>query len=365
MNIVLNKELFLEKLNLSSKFCSSKLSSSLSLQGVLLIGEENKINFYSTNLNYYYHGYMNADFDKGFKIVVEPKKIIEFISLLSTGKIEMEINDKSIIITQGKTKGEFSLFTSDDFPLPSEKSAKKQKIKASLLKNTLPMLFFSASTDEARPVLSGINFVSNGEGTQIVTTDGFRLSLLNLKEQLPFSSMIIPSGFLSEIYKFLEEEDEVSFSFQEDDKMLSFYLGQNIFYTRLIDGEYPPYEKVIPAEKKTTITLDREEFLRSVKLISVFARDFSNIIILEADKDGLILSPKTGQNDSNSTFQEAEVKGDGQKIAFNLRFLIDFLSNIPSKRVIIELLRSDSPAVFKTDKHDGFLHIIMPVRIQE
>jgi len=365
MNISVNKETFLEKISLASKFISTKLSSSTSLQGVCLKGEKKQIHFYSTNLNSYYHSFINSEKSHRFQIVVEPKKVGEFLSLLSPGNIEIEIKDKSIIISQGKTRGEFSLFSPEEFPFPPLVSSEKQKIRTSFLRETLPLLLFSASTDETRPVLTGVNFVSREDSNQIVTTDGFRLSLLNFKKEIPFPPMIIPSSFLSEVSRLIGDKEEISFSFQEDEKLLVFYLGEHEFYTRLIDGEYPPYEKVIPAEKKTTVTLDKEELLRNVKLVSVFARDFSNIVIFEVEKNGLKLSPKTGGGDNNVAYQEAEVEGENQKIAFNFKFLIDFLVNIPTKKIIIELLRSDSPVVFKGEKIDNLLHIIMPVRIQE
>jgi len=110
MTIQLLKNEFLEKLETSSRFASSKLSSTTSLQGVCLIGEENKINFYSTDLNYYYHTTLKNESNEKFKIIVEPRKIIEFLSLLTEVKIEVEIKEKAVIITQGKIKGQFPLF---------------------------------------------------------------------------------------------------------------------------------------------------------------------------------------------------------------------------------------------------------------
>jgi len=365
MKIAINKEEFLEKLNLASRFTSSKLSSSTSLQGILLKKNENKLHFYSTNLNFYYHGFLKTEEKEDFRIVVEPKKINEFLSLLPSGKVDIEIKEKSVVLSQGKTKGEFPLFSTADFPTISESILKKQKIETSFLKEVLPLLFFSASSDESRPVLTGVNFVTDDGMTRLVTTDGFRLSLYDFKESLPISSMIIPSVFLSEINRLIGSEKEVFFSFNDKEKVLTFYIKDDELSTRLIEGEYPPFEKVIPTDKKTTVVVDREDFLRNVRLVSVFARDFSSIIILETADNSLKLSPKTGDKEENITYQEAEIKGEKQKIAFNYKFLIDFLTNLSSKKIIIELVRSDSPAVFKSEKNENFLHIIMPVRIQE
>ncbi len=364
MKLALLKDNFLEKINLASKFTSSRLVSSSVLQGVCVVGSENKIDIYSTNLNYYYHNSIKNEGPHKFKIVIEPKKISEFLGLISDPKIDLEILDKKIIIESGKVKGEFPLFDSAEFPFPPEISSEKKKIKASLLKKNLPTIIFSASTDETRPVLTGINFVSSGSDLRLVSTDGFRLSLLTLKKEDGLPSMIVPSSFLSEAVK-LMDEDEVSFSYSPTEKVLAFYVGPHELYTRLIDGEYPPFEKVIPTDKKTTVTVDREELLRNVKLISIFAREFSSVVVLKAEKGGVVLMPKTGEGNTNIVRQDADVDGDEQKIAFNYKFLVDFLNNGDSKKIIIELLRGDAPAVFKSEGHNNFIHIIMPVRIQD
>jgi DNA polymerase-3 subunit beta len=365
MKILLQKNGFLEKLELASRFTSSRLSSATSLQGVCLKGENNAIHFYSTDLNYYYHSILKIENDNKFKIIIEPKKIIEFISLLPEIKIEMEIKEKAIVISQGKIKGQFPLFSNKEFPFPPEKIGEKQKIKTSFFKNSLPFLVFAASTDDTRPVLTGINFVTNDEDLQLVATDGFRLSLLTLKKDLPFSSMIIPAGFLSNAQRFINKETEIEFSYLGTEKLLVFFIGDNDIYVRMIEGEYPPFQKVIPVEKKTTVTIDADEFLRSVKLTSVFTREFSNIIIMEVEKDEVKFIPKTSQGEEDVVYQEAKIEGETQKIAFNYKYLIDFLNCASGKKIVIELLRSDAPVVFKIEGVNNFFHIIMPVRIQE
>lgn len=365
MKILLQKNVFLEKIELASHFTSNKLSSSTSLQGVCLIGEEKKIHFYSTDLNYYYHSILKNENDLKFKIVVEPKKIIEFLTLLPEAKIEIEIKEKAIIISQGKIKGQFPLFSDQEFPFPPKNNEERQKIKTSFFKENLPFLYFAVSSDETRPVLTGINFVTDEESLQLVATDGFRLSLLTIKKDLPFSSLIIPAGFLINTQRLIEKETEIEFSYLKNEKLLAFFIGEHDIYVRMIEGEYPPFGKVIPTEKKTSIMIDSDEFLRSVKLVSVFSKEFSNIIIMEVEKDSVKFIPKVGQGEEDVVYQEAKVEGESQKIAFNYKYLIDFLNHTPKKKIIIELLRSDAPAVFKIEGVNNFFHIIMPVRIQE
>jgi DNA polymerase-3 subunit beta len=360
----INKDLFLEKLSLASRFISSRLNTSTSLQGVYIKKEKEKIHFYSTNLNYYYHGFLKTEEKEDFDFVIDPKKVIEFLSLLPAGNIEIKKEEKKILISQEKNKGEFPLLPITDFPLINEDEKKKQTITTDFFKKVFPLVFFASSIDESRPVLTGINFVSQDETMQVVATDGFRLSLYNLKNKLPFSSVIIPSSFLTEVARLIKKE-EISFSFQEKEKIITFFLGEDNLSSRVIEGEYPPYERVIPQEKKTEIVLEREDFLRNIKLTSVFAREFSNIVILETEEERIKISPKTTEKEVNVNYQEAQIKGEKQKIAFNYRFLIDFLNHLQAKKIIINLLRPDAPAVFKPEGEENYLHIIMPVRIQE
>lgn len=361
----INKDLFLEKINLATKFISLRSSSTPALQGVYIKKEKNSLCFYSTNLNFYYKGEIKTADKEEFNIIIEPKKISEFLSLLPPGEVDFLVKEKKVIISQEKNKGEFPLIVADDFPIiKTDKSLKKEKINIKILKEIFPLISFSASSDESRPVLTGINFNAIDETTQIVATDGFRLSLYVLKTRLPISSAIIPASFLGEVLR-LSEKEEIEFCFNEKEKIFTFYLEENEFSTRIVEGEYPPYEKVIPKESLTKVIVDRDDFLRNVKLASIFARDFSNIVLLDINKGIIKITPKTSNKEEDVNTQEAEIQGEPIKIAFNSKFLIDFLTKTNSKKIIIEFLRSDSPTVFKIDKDKGFLHIIMPVRIQD
>lgn len=364
MNIKLNRGEFLEKLSLCTRFTSTKFTSLPALQGMYFKAEKNKIHLYSSNLNSFFHTFLGVESEKEESFVIEPKKLIEFISFLREGKIELQTREKQLIITSGKTKGRFPTLAVEDFPLPPKIEEKGQKLKTGFLVKNIPLVLFSSAKDETRPALSGVNFLTNEE-LVMVATDGFRLSIIKTKKEKALPSVIMPAEFLREVLHSVSEEKEADFFYSAKEKIILFKLGEDEFYSRLIEGDFPPFEKVIPQEKRTTIRIEKEEFLRNIKLISVFARDFSNIVLLEAEKDGIRFRPKTDTEGDNSAFQDAEIEGEEQTVAFNFKFLLDLLNTISAKRVIIEILRPDAPVVFKVEGNEEFLHIIMPVRIQE
>lgn len=364
MKFQLNKEILVQKLTDASLFTSARNTTLISLTGVLLKKVNKEIHFYSTNLSYYFHSLIKTEDEEVWEIVVEPRKILEFISLLEAVKIDLEVSEKNLIVTGGKTRGTFPLFDIKDFPLPPVVTDKSDKIGSDVFLKNLPLVIFSAATDETRPVLTGVNLLVDDSFT-MVTTDGFRLSLVKTKEEGLKQSMIVPSEFLSTLLRFLKEKKELEMIYSQKEKMAIFKMGETSLYSRLIEGDFPPFEKVIPVEKKTVVTLNRKELERATKAISVFAREYSNIVVLVFDEKGVLVRSKNEKGQNNSAQIECVIVGEKQTVAFNYKFLIDFLNHVEQDDIIIEVLRSDAPVVFKVKNNPGFLHVIMPVRIQE
>ncbi|MBI2464045.1 hypothetical protein HYV57_03750, partial [Candidatus Peregrinibacteria bacterium] len=198
MKIKLNRQELLEKLSLASRFTSSKPSSLSTLQGIYLKQEGKKLHIYSSNLNSFFHTSLSTEPEKEGHFVVEPKKLGEFLSFLAAAKIEVEVKDKQLLVKAEKTSGRFPLMSVENFPLPPKIEEKVQKVKTEFLLRSLPLVLFSASADETRPALSGINFLTNEEMV-LVSTDGFRLSLVKTKKEKQLPSVIVPADFLREI----------------------------------------------------------------------------------------------------------------------------------------------------------------------
>ncbi len=365
MQITTKKEELLRAITQASKFTSSRIGATAGLQGILFLNEKKKLHVYSTNLNTFFHTSVNSSSEENARFLLDPHKISEFINLLGDGEMSILVEKEKIVIVQQKTKGSFPLLSNTDFPTPPGVKGEGQVIDVKIFDKLISLVLFSASRDLSRPVLSGVNFVEKDGEMDVVTTDGFRLSLFHMKNELQMKSMLIPADFLLDLLRNSKDKKSMTLNFIDEEKMVYFKLEEDEYFTRLIEGDFPPYERVIPVEKKTTIQVDKAELIRNVKLISVFARDFSSIIICQFKKGELILSPKTEGGVENTTTQEIEFEGEEMKVALNFKFMLEFLNTTAEEKITIELLRPDAPVVLKTPHEKEYLHIIMPVRIQE
>ena len=192
MNILIDKETLQDVLLLASKFTTSRFTTTTHLQGVLIKNENNELHFISTNLNVFFHTKIKIKEKIKTNIIVDPKRIIEFLSFLPTGKVQLEIKEKNLLITKEKNKGVFPITEAVDFPeLPKLEKEKKQIIKTDFLLKNLPQVLFSTSQDETRPALTGVNFLTQDQNLLMVSTDGFRLSLIKTTKDIEMPQTLI------------------------------------------------------------------------------------------------------------------------------------------------------------------------------
>ena len=226
---------------------------------------------------------------------------------------------------------------------------------------------FAAATDEGRPLLTGIRIKKEEGGVVFAATDGYRLSVAKANMTLGFDAdLVVPGRALLEVVKISSEDKsgkEITIA-QTEDGQLVFGMGDIEIHTRLIDGEYPNFEKIIPKSFATRALIDREKLLRAVKSAAVFARDNANIIRFHLENQTLVVSANTPQVGENTIEVEAKIDGEGGDVAFNSRFLLDFLNNFSEDEVLFEMTGSLNPGVFKPVSDEDYLHIIMPVRVQ-
>jgi DNA polymerase-3 subunit beta len=266
---------------------------------------------------------------------------------------------------------------SSDFPKIPVSSGKEKTINISLkdFLEAISYVLFATSVDETRPVLTGVLFLWDKEGLTLVATDGFRLSRKRInvesqKVQKKVESVIIPKLVLSELSRLGSEQEEVSFSLLTKEKQAVFATDEVILSSRILEGEYPDFEKILPKSSSLKVLLDKEEFGRAVKLASVFARDAANVVKLKILKDSIKVSGESGQSGSQETKVDAKIESSGSnlesgfEIAFNYRFLEEFLHSVRGEEVKMEFTTPDKAGVFTDSGDKDYLHLIMPVKVQ-
>jgi DNA polymerase III subunit beta len=358
----LNKALTITGRNLSSRPQLPILAN------ILISTKENNLIISSTNLEIGIIYIIGAKVEKEGEVTVPGKLLLDFINSISADKIEIELKEKNLIVKTNNTESSFATINASEFPPFPKIEGERKKLSLDKLKGVIQRTVFSASTDETRPVLTGVKTTISKGMISLVATDGYRLSLDSVevndkKEEL---HVILPAQSLSEVVRIADEQKikEVDFTIIDKKNQVVFSMPNISIFSRLIDGEYPNIEKIIPSDFKTKITISRDDFYQTVKTASLFARGAANIVKIKVEKDGLRLSANTPQVGENQDFVEAKVEGEELEIAFNYRFLLDLLSNFPEEEIVIEMSSSLSPGVFKTPKYPSFLHIIMPVRVQ-
>lgn len=368
MHFLILKENLYKALTIIARNISTKPQLPV-LSNILLQAENGQLKITTTNMDLGIIMTVPAKVDKTGEITVPGKLLTEFVSMLSADKVEFMLDGTNLAVKTNTNQATFTTIPAAEFPSSPPFSQPKNTFLFKKIKDAVSRTAFAASIDEGRPVLTGVKTMLVAGKLTLVATDGYRLSLENVdipgkNDELKIN---LPARTLSEVIRIAQElkTEEIGFSIIEKKNQAVFSLPGAIIFTRVIDGEFPNIEKIIPTGFKTRITVDKEQFTQAVKTASLFARGAANIIKIKVEKDGLRLSANTPQVGQNEDFVEAKVEGEETEIAFNYRFLLDLLANFPEESLVIESSGALNPGVFKPGKPTpSFLHIIMPVRVQ-
>lgn len=341
------------------------------LSNILLEANKNGIKMQATNLEIGTTIEVKTDVKKEGKLTIPAKIINEFVSSLPGGEITFEEKDNSVSLSLRKFQARISTTSTEEFPVvPTSNKEADISFEGEFLAKALDQVVFSAAAEEGRPVLSGVLFDLSGSKLKLVATDGYRLSYreLDTNSKLKFK-VIIPAKSLFEVRRVISEigpKEKIQILLARDQNQVIFKIANVEIVSRLIEGEFPDWEKIIPKEFITKSTIDCDEFAKAIKVSSVFARDSSNVIKLKIEPKSIILSANTKEVGDNVSEIDGQTTGDGGEIAFNFRYLSDILSAVNTKEVIFEMAGPLSAGLFRPQdqKSKEFFHIIMPVRVQ-
>ncbi|MBR5647660.1 DNA polymerase III subunit beta [Candidatus Saccharibacteria bacterium] len=365
MEIEVTQEKFAKALNNVSRIAVGKVTLPV-LNNVLIRVNKNKVSLITTNLDMAITDYLPVSNSKDGVITIPAKLLAEFVSNLPKGeKIKLSSKGEKVTISAGKYSSIINGSPADDFPeLPEidEKSSVVFKMSINDFKNGINQVVIASSNDLTRPALTGVYFNTYDNILAIAATDGYRLAekqlIKNVKSEI---KVIVPTTSLQEVLRAIDEDmEEIEISFNED--LIRFRLGEIEIISKIIDGSFPDYQKLIPKDNNIVINVNREELVRDTKLAALFARrSAGGSIVLEAKKPNIFsirsVASELGENDSVVT---TEVSEEG-KINLNSRFLLDALNVLDEKEINLQFANRINPIILTNKKSKDYTHIIMPL----
>ena len=248
-----------------------------------------------------------------------------------------------------------------EFPAQT-KSGDFVKLSQKLLKNMIGLTAFAMSHDETRYVLNGILFSFRDKALKMVATDGRRLAMIEKDAQESGNikkDVIVPMKTIQELSRNLGDEGEVIFHFKENQLQIS--LGAVQISSRLIEGEYPNYDQVIPKKTKEELKIATQDFLQAARRASILTSQDSQSIKVNIIKDRLIITKNTPDLGEVREEVEVDYKGSELTIGFNPTFLVDVLKNVEEETIKFGFIDPEKPAVIKCG--EDYTYIVLPMQV--
>jgi DNA polymerase-3 subunit beta len=346
-------------LSVASRAVSSRSTLPV-LANVLLKTEDAGLKLTATNLEIGITYWVPGKIDEDGAITVPARLFTDLVSSLpASERIDLELQAGDTLHVQaGRFATHVKGIDAEEFPaIPSAGERPTTRIAQKVLRQALTEVAFAAARDEARPILTGV----------LAAADNYRIAVKTIAVLDPVTdtSLVIPARSLTELSRVLADVDEpVEVVLSPARNQILFHLDGIDLVSRLIDGQFPNYQQVLPAAHTTRAVVDREELLKAVRVAGLIAHESANIVKLQVGVDGdsgIVVSANADVGD-NEGHVEAAVEGDGTTIAFNARYLSEVLQNVATEQFAIELNGPLSPGVFKPIGDDSYVHVVMPVR---
>ncbi len=363
MKFTLQKDKFLEGLQVVQNVVSTRTTLPI-LSNVLLQAADGRLRLMTTDLEVGVQGSIEAQVDRAGGTTLPARKLFTIVRELPASEVVVDVDGKNTAsIRSGQSHFKIMGLSEDEFPpLPTFDHSKDFTIRQKDLRDGLKKTAYAISTDETRFVLNGILCSFKENKLTLVATDGRRLALVDIELEFPRSQeteVIVPAKVVNELLRLLGDEGDAKISIGEN--QIAFDLNGTILVSKLIEGNYPNYRQVIPAETRERIPLEREIFLQAVHRVSLLASEKSNSVKLVFGKNNIDIMANTPEVGEAKESLAVNYKGKEFSIAFNPEFLMAPLRNLTTDEVYLDLIDEMSPGVLKINT--PFLYVLMPMRV--
>jgi len=333
------------------------------LANILFKTKNNRLSLSATNLDIAITHYIGAKVGEEGSITVPARLMQDFISSLPEGVINLDLEETKLHITTDKYNSTINGVVADDFPvMPAISGGKKWSVNAQEFKKALHQVVFAASNDETRPVLTGVLLHSIDGKLLMAATDSYRLaekSIDKLKEEV---NLLIPATAMQDLLRVINDDDE-TINVTQDEQQALLQVGDIELVTRLVEGKYPDYRKLIPETFTTQATLKRADFISVTKVSSLFARENAGSVTIEVDEKSNQLSIKAiaSQLGENTASASAKAKGT-DNITLNSRYLLDALNAFSGDEITFGFNGKLEPTILFDPTDDNHRHVVMPLK---
>lgn len=338
------------------------------LNNILFKTDNGRLRISATDLEMGINTWIGAKVDKEGAITIPSRLVSEFVSANNDQAIEMELKETTLSLKSEKYKANIKGIDATEFPLiPEIKKEVLAEISGQKLKEAISRVAFACAIDETRPVLTGVFLKFKDNQLKIVATDSYRLAekILTLdKKVVNETNIIVPQRTMNELSRIIKDDEKIELKVGENQILFSF--GDTQLVSRLIEGNFPDYEQIIPKKTETKAIILAKDFANIMKMASFFARESANNVKLKISGDKKIdvtaISPQLGDNVSSMS---AEIVGKDIEISFNSKFILDVLNIISDENIILQLVDKMSAGILKPEKSKDYLYLIMPLRVEE
>ncbi len=338
------------------------------LHNILLKTENNLVSVFATDLEIGIENKISCKVEKNGEVVVPVKTLLQFIQNMSNTRVTLELKNNALCIETENNKTKIPIFNTQEFPLiPKIQHTNILEIQSGVvLKNAIQQVLGSISNSYTVPEITGILWIIDPHYIKLVSTDSFRLAEKIIFKNNNFtttdsSKFILPQKTAQELIKNINKDEPLTIKYNKH--QIVFSINTTTIISRLITGDYPKYEQIIPSTGKTIIEINKNSLTSQIKLASVFSSKINDIKI-SVKKNKKIMEIKSQDQEKGefyATLDLLSVSGDDVEVVFNYKYLLDALINIVEDDVVFELNGSASPALFKTKTGD-YRHVVMPIK---
>lgn len=370
MNFTIEKDVFLKGLARVQGIVEKRNTIPV-LSNVLIEGADGELRLTATDLEVGMQSSYPANIKKPGKITVSAKKLYEIIKELPDNEVSFNAKDNCWIeIECGKAQFNIVGLSADEFPnFPQPDKGDFLSLSSSLCKEMIEKTFFAVSQDESKYNLNGI-FCQVQEGSKelrLVATDGHRLSMIDKQVEMEESSelsrgVILPRKGILELKKLSEEgEGDLKLGFMDNNAVVS--KDQTVVIMRLVDGEFPDYSRVIPQTNEQKATIGVDPFLHALRRMIIVSSEKSRGVKMNFKTNLLEVSSSNPELGDAREEMDIEYQGPELSVGFNARYLIDILQVQNQDQICMILKDNLSPGLIKPVDEDGYLAVVMPMRL--